>query len=115
MSIELQFPLEQLGGGAVPLEHEFDEPLAPGPVVWLPSHRAPVVLWPSSFLGLGVTLFPLAGVGLFCFLGVSLILGLFVQEGFATRQIGPLGEAHFGELPIIKVLGEIIVMGLLHD
>ena len=62
----------------MPLEPEFEEPLALGPAVWLPSYRAPVVLWPSSFLGLDVTLFPLACIGLFGFLGVSLILGVFV-------------------------------------
>ena len=64
-------------------------------MAWLPSHRAPVVLWLSSFLGLGVALFPLAGVGLLCFLGVGLILGVFVLEGLATRQSGRLGEATF--------------------
>ena len=115
MSIELQFPLELLGGGAVPLEHGFEEPLASGPVLWLPSNRAHVVLRPSSFLGLGVTLFHFAGVGLFCFLGVSLILGVFVQEGLAARQSGPFGETPLGELPVIQVLGEISDLGMQRD
>ena len=58
--------------------------LALGLVLWLPSHRALVVLWPSSFLRLGVSLFVLASVGLFGLLGVRLILRVFVQEGFAA-------------------------------
>ena len=59
-------------------------PLTLGLVMWLPSHRTPLVLWLSSFLRLGVSLFSLAGVGLFGFLGVRLILSVFVQEGFAA-------------------------------
>ena len=59
-------------------------PLALGPVVWLPSQRAPVVLWLSSFLSLVVTLFPLAGVGLFGLLRVSPVLRVFVLEGLAA-------------------------------
>ena len=53
-------------------------------VRWLPSHRAPVVLCSSSFLGLGVAFFSLAGVGLFYLLGVCLILKVIVHEGFVA-------------------------------
>ena len=60
-------------------------PLFLGLVVWLPSHRAPFVLWHSSFLSLGVALFSLAGVSFLGLLGVSLILRVFIQEGFAAR------------------------------
>ena len=59
-------------------------PLALGIVRWLPSHRAPVVLRSSSLLGLGVSFLSLAGVGFFGLLGVRLILGVVVQEGFAA-------------------------------
>ncbi len=55
-----------------------------GVLLWLPSHRAPFVLWLSSFPRLGVSLFSLAGVGLFGLLGIRLILRVFVQEGFAA-------------------------------
>ena len=53
---------------------------------WLPSHRAPVVLCVSSFLGLGVVFLPFAGVGLFGLLGVRLILGIIFHAGFVTRE-----------------------------
>jgi hypothetical protein len=92
VSIELQFPLDGLGGGVVPLETEFEEPLALGPVVWLPSHRAHVVLWPSSFLGLGVTLFPLAGVGLFGFLGVASSSGYSFRRALLPDRMDPSGR-----------------------
>ena len=74
-----------MGGGRVARGRGFKLPLAQGLVLWLPSHRAPFVLWISSFLSLGVTLFPLAGVGIFGLLGVRLILRVFVQEGLVTR------------------------------
>jgi hypothetical protein len=52
--------------------------------MWLPSHRAPFVLWLSAFFCFGVTLFSLAGDGLFGLLGIRVILGVAVQEGFAA-------------------------------
>ena len=82
---------------------------------WLSSHRAPGVLWLSSCLGYGVVLFTLSGVGLLGLLLVSLILGIFFQEGLVDRQVGSLREVTFIELPIVMVRGKFIVHGLLCD
>ena len=73
-------------------------PLSLVPVVWMPSHRAPFVLWLSSLLSLVVTLFSLAGVGLFSLLGVRLILRVFFPRGPCcpkewTLPGGPLQRA----------------------
>ncbi len=51
-----------------------------GPGCWLPSHRAPIVLRRPSFTGLGVVFFALTGVGLFGFLGVGFVFGVFFHE-----------------------------------
>ena len=51
---------------------------------WLPSHRAHVVSWSSSFLVLGVAFYTLAGVGLFCLLGDCFVLGVLVYEGLVA-------------------------------
>ena len=65
-------------------------PLALGMVMWLPSHRAPFVLWYSPFLSLGDTLFSLAGVSLFGLLaravlfGGCFILQVFVHGGLVA-------------------------------
>ena len=74
--------------------------------MWMPSLRAPFVVWLSSFLSLGVTFFSFAGVGIFGLLEIHLILRVFVQEGLVARQSGPLRENPFGELlPVLKVVG----------
>jgi len=80
---------------------------------WLPSHRIPVVLWLSSCLGYGVVLFTLSGVGLLGLLLVSLILGIFFQEGLVARQVGSLREVTLRDLPVVMVRGKFIVQGLL--
>ena len=51
-----------------------------GPVQWLPSHRAPVVLCRPSFLVLGVAFFAFAGVGRLGLLGVCLVFRVLVHE-----------------------------------
>ena len=84
-------------------------------MVWLLPHRAPIVLWLSSFLSLVFTLFPLADVGLFSLLGVRLILRVFFQKSLAAQKSGPFREAPLGELPVLKVLGKITGLGLLRS
>ena len=50
-----------------------------GPIRWLPSHRALVVLWYPSFLFLGIAFFSLVGVGLLGILGVCFVLMVLVR------------------------------------
>ena len=58
-----------------------------GPGCWLPSHRARIVLCLPSFMRLGVVFFALAGVGLFGFLGVGFVFGVFVHERFVAGEV----------------------------
>ena len=51
-----------------------------GPIRWLPSHRAPIVLCHPSFLDLGILFFDLADVGLLGFLGVRFVLRVSVHD-----------------------------------
>ncbi len=53
---------------------------------WPPFHWAPLFLYFYSFLGLGVVLLSLAGVGLLGLLGVRLFLLVVLHEGLATRK-----------------------------
>ena len=55
-----------------------------GPIRWLPSHRALVVLCYLSFLVLGTAFVTLAGVGLLGILGVRSVSRVLVHEGLAT-------------------------------
>jgi len=55
-----------------------------GPIRWLPSHRAPVILSYPLFLVIGNAFFTLAGVGLLGFLGVRFVLRVLVHEGLAA-------------------------------
>ncbi len=57
-----------------------------GPIRWLPSRRAHVVLCYPSFLVLGIPFCTLAGVGLLGILGVRFVLRVMVREGLATMS-----------------------------
>ena len=57
-----------------------------GPIRWLPSHRAHVVLCYPSFLVLGIAFFTLAGVGLLGILGGRFVIRTLVREGLATMS-----------------------------
>ena len=52
---------------------------------WLPSHRAPGVLGPSSFCGWGFAHTSFAGVGSFVLPRVGLIPGGPIHKGLAAR------------------------------
>ena len=57
------------------------------PVVWLPSHRAPFFLCPSSCFGFRLALFAFAGVCLLGFIGVLWVssMGFFRYVGWGFR------------------------------
>ena len=55
-----------------------------GPIRWLPSHRAHIVLCYPSCLVIEIPLFTRAGVGLLGFLGGRFVLTVLVHEGFAV-------------------------------
>ena len=55
-----------------------------GPIRWLPSHRAHVVLCYPSLIVLKIAIFTLAGVGLLGILGGRFVLKVLVCEGLAT-------------------------------
>ncbi len=85
------------------------------PGLWLPSHRAPIVLCPASCFGFGFVFLAFAGVSLLGLLGVRFTLGVVVHKGFAARNGGPFWKPSLRELSVIHVLRETGILGLLHD